>query len=176
MSSCWDEISSRQKRANSKIHFTIDRDDFIPGWNFTCKHPLKLVKYFKDGIVSNGFLFLQKTHSTVNDEIKWKDDFESFPRMVNFPVFWFVSQAPKNFILGLCYHTMMAENFILTDLHYSNTVAGQVKTLSNLTEMLTKLHFTNTAQKLKFSIKDFFSKCDQIRSFLRIWSHLLRKS
>ena len=33
-----------------------------------------------------------------------------------------------------------------------------------------------TAQKIKFSIKDFFSKCDQIRSFLRIWSHLLKKS
>ena len=29
---------------------------------------------------------------------------------------------------------------------------------------------------LKFSIKDFFSKCDQIRSFLRIWSYLLKKS
>ena len=36
--------------------------------------------------------------------------------------------------------------------------------------------WTITAQKLKFSIKDFFSKCDQIRSFLRIWSYLLRKS
>ena len=23
---------------------------------------------------------------------------------------------------------------------------------------------------------DFFSKCDQIRSFLRIWSHLVKKS
>ena len=33
-----------------------------------------------------------------------------------------------------------------------------------------------TTQKIKFSIKDFFSKCDQIRSFLRIWSHLLKKS
>ena len=32
-----------------------------------------------------------------------------------------------------------------------------------------------TAQKMKFSMKDFFSKCDQIRSFLRIWSHLLKK-
>ena len=32
-----------------------------------------------------------------------------------------------------------------------------------------------TAQKREFSIKDFFSKCDQIRSFLRIWSHLLKK-
>ena len=37
--------------------------------------------------------------------------------------------------------------------------------------------FLYTAQKLKFSIKDFFiSKCDQIYSFLRIWSHLLKKS
>ena len=29
---------------------------------------------------------------------------------------------------------------------------------------------------MKFSIKDFFSKCDQIRSILRIWSHLVKKS
>ena len=33
-----------------------------------------------------------------------------------------------------------------------------------------------TTQKLKFFIKDFFSKCDHIRSFLRIWSHLLIKN
>ena len=35
---------------------------------------------------------------------------------------------------------------------------------------------TETAQKMKFSIKDFCSKCEQIRSFLCIWSHLLKKS
>ena len=35
---------------------------------------------------------------------------------------------------------------------------------------------TITAQKMKFSIKDFFSKCDQICSFLGIWPHLLKKS
>ena len=34
----------------------------------------------------------------------------------------------------------------------------------------------DTAQTMKFSIKDFSSKCDQTRSFLRIWSHLLEKS
>ena len=34
----------------------------------------------------------------------------------------------------------------------------------------------NTTQKMKFSIQDFFSKCDQIFSFLWIWSHLLKKS
>ena len=29
---------------------------------------------------------------------------------------------------------------------------------------------------MKFSFKDFFNKCDQIRSFLRTWSQLLNKS
>ena len=36
--------------------------------------------------------------------------------------------------------------------------------------------FAITAQKMKFSIKDFFSNCDQIRRKLRIWSYLLKKS
>ena len=39
-----------------------------------------------------------------------------------------------------------------------------------------ELRRSHTAQKMKFSIKDFFSKCDEIRSFLRTWSHLLKKS
>ena len=34
----------------------------------------------------------------------------------------------------------------------------------------------STAQKMKFSIKDFFRKYDRIRSFLRIWLDLLKKS
>ena len=34
----------------------------------------------------------------------------------------------------------------------------------------------NTAQKMKFFIKNFFSKYDQIRCLLRIWSNLLTKS
>ena len=33
-----------------------------------------------------------------------------------------------------------------------------------------------TAQKMKFSIKYFFNKCDQIHRKLRIWSNLLKKS
>ena len=35
---------------------------------------------------------------------------------------------------------------------------------------------SNTAQKKNFSIKGFFSKCDQIRSFLRILAHLPKKT
>ena len=34
----------------------------------------------------------------------------------------------------------------------------------------------DTAQKMNFSFNDFFNKCEQIRSFLRIWSHLMKKS
>ena len=33
----------------------------------------------------------------------------------------------------------------------------------------------STAQKMKFSIKNIFSYCDQIRKKLQIWSHLLKK-
>ena len=33
---------------------------------------------------------------------------------------------------------------------------------------------SHLAQSLKFSIKDFFSKCDQVHSFLRIWSSILK--
>ena len=35
---------------------------------------------------------------------------------------------------------------------------------------------SNTAQKIKFSIKDFFSKRDQIRKKLQFWLHLLNRS
>ena len=42
--------------------------------------------------------------------------------------------------------------------------------------LLTKAMNPNTTQKAKFSIKNFFSKCDQIRWKVRIWSHLLKKS
>ena len=43
------------------------------------------------------------------------------------------------------------------------------------TDLILKVVIT-TAQKMKFSIQNFFSKCDQICRFLRIWSHLLKKS
>ena len=33
-----------------------------------------------------------------------------------------------------------------------------------------------TAQKMKFSIQDFFSKCDQIRRKVHVRSHMLKKS
>ena len=53
----------------------------------------------------------------------------------------------------------------------------QEKQVLTRKDSLTKaIQYITTAQKIKFSIKDFFSKCDQIRRKLRIWSHLLEKS
>ena len=42
----------------NKINFIFNN---VKGFQFTTKR-LKLIKYFKDKIVSNGFLFLQETH------------------------------------------------------------------------------------------------------------------
>ena len=39
-----------------------------------------------------------------------------------------------------------------------------------------RILWLTTAQNMKFSIKDSFSKCDQVRRKLRISSHLLKKS
>ena len=40
---------------------------------------------------------------------------------------------------------------------------------------MTSCSCLRTAQKMEFSIKDFSSKFDQMRSFLQIWSHLREK-
>ena len=46
----------------------------------------------------------------------------------------------------------------------------------NIGTKLVNIKLVFTTQKLKFSNKDFFSKCQQFRSFIQIWSHLLKKS
>ena len=57
-------------------------------------------------------------------------------------------------------------------------VLFKVSALKNFEKFTVKhlCHRLIVTQKMKFSIKDFFCKCDQIHSFLFIWSHLLKKS
>ena len=40
------------------------------------KKSLKLFEYFREKLSSNGILFLQETHSTINNKLKWKDEFK----------------------------------------------------------------------------------------------------
>ena len=53
----------------NKINFISNN---VKDFQSTSKR-LKLIKYFKDKIASNG---LQETHPTVIGQIKWKDDFK----------------------------------------------------------------------------------------------------
>ena len=42
----------------------------------TSKKRLKLFSFFKNKIFSNGIIFFQETHSTKENEIMWKDEFD----------------------------------------------------------------------------------------------------
>ena len=66
----------------------------------------------------------------------------------------------------------LLKKFLLWSAFLVNNVLGK----ENATQWNISYWRKITAQKMKFSIKDFFSICDQIHSFLRIWSHLLKKS
>ena len=134
-----------------KINFISNN---VKGLQSTNKR-LKLIKYFEDQIVSNGFLFLQENHSTVNDEIKWKNDFKGevfylHGKSSSYGVLICFIGSKKIFIRNklsdndgrilILDADIDDENFILINLYNPNTEAEQLKTLSKLTEMLTKLH------------------------------------
>ena len=71
-----------------------------------------------------------------------------------------------------------------SDLQYVNWFVLSSSSSKNLSAklFLSGLHscsfnpYQILRKKMKFSIRDFVSKCDQIRRKLRIWSHLLKKS
>ena len=71
-----------------------------------------------------------------------------------------------------CIQDLMNEVFLRK---YSTAKELLILAKKALSEMLDRV-LNTLHNKMKFSIKDFFSKCDQIRSFLRIWSYLLKKS
>ena len=84
--------------------------------------------------------------------------------------------------MGLPSKVVTASNIFLKDKNevvfnvpkYCSIFKNYFPTLAQ--NLVSKLPLSPTAPKMKFSIKDFFSKCDQIRTKLRIWSHLLKKS
>ena len=68
----------------------------------------------------------------------------------------------ENFIFCAVIYLCMPEIFLVDKKSHVKVV------------QLSPLDKTHTAQKMKFFIKDFFSKCDKIRR--KHWSHLLKKS
>ena len=82
------------------------------------------------------------------------------------------AQAWKFIKKRLCDFYETFKNIFFTDQFRATASALRNRLLKNLKYMEAS---PVTEQKIKFSIKDFFSKCDQIRKKLRIWSHLLKK-
>ena len=64
---------------------------------------------------------------------------------------------------------MLQELLILLKIRKFHKLQSNVRLSKLRTESI-------TTQKMELSMKDFLSKCDQISSFLWIWSHLLKKS
>ena len=99
---------------------------------------LKLIKHFKDKIISNGILFFKETHSTDNDGIKQKNYFEG-------EVYYssvcrcFIGSDDRILTLDV---DIGDKNFILINLYNHDIEVEQLKTLSKLLEILTKLHLT----------------------------------
>ena len=74
-----------------------------------------------------------------------------------------------------CYIILLSQlSYTYRLIHFSDLLFTY--SLIQIFPLTAQFYETFTAQKMKFSNKDFFSKCDQIRSFLRICSHLLKKS
>ena len=91
------------------------------------------------------------THS-VRNKVMWQDFFNPFLPNV---LFWFNAETYEN-------------------LWFSNVFRGNQKGTFRRNGLINMNKTVDTAQKMKFCIRDFFITCDQIRRKLRIWSHLLK--
>ena len=121
------------------------------------KKRLKLIEYFKSKITTHGILFLQETHSSSDDEQKWRDNFGgntffshgkrnscgvliSYIGTHNFVV---NNQKTDNdgriLILDV---TINDVNFVLINLYNANTETEQVSVLNNLSSLLEKFDVT----------------------------------
>ena len=72
--------------------------------------------------------------------------------------------------------TLMSPCFKFHDSPFLRKLVENRAVSSYVLNLLIIITIIIAAQKMKFCLKNFFSKCEQICSFLRIWSHLLKKS
>ena len=91
---------------------------------------------------------------------------------------WLFEFTNKNYVLRNMSLLKRKRNFTV---HYGSeklsSLAPKIMELvpDSIREEKTSIFKNTLHKKMKFSIKGFFSKCDQILSFLRILPHLLKK-
>ena len=82
--------------------------------------------------------------------------------------------------LSLCFFSVYYFSFaLLTIIRTTKWQSKHINTTPNINKLITISSWQNQDnlhKKMKFSMKDSSSKCDQIRRKLRIWTHSLEKS
>ena len=118
---------------------------------------LSVVEYFKNKLGNDGILFLQETHSTLNDENIWKNDF-------NVPVFYshgtsqscgvlFAYFGNLNFSVNkqvgdkngriLILDVNIDEiRYVLVNIYIATSEAEQVQVLGELSELMKNMNFS----------------------------------
>ena len=122
---------------------------------------LSIIEYFKNKIGKNGILFLQQTHSTTNDEGKWKNEFSG-------PVFYSHGTSNSCGVLitffgnnKKCVNSQLTDKYggilildvtkdgseyILVNFYNANTESEQPQVLNNLSELMKKVNVTQGKQ------------------------------
>ena len=122
------------------------------------KKRLKLFEYLKSNINFNGFILFQETHSSLNDEKQWKDEF-------NGPLFFshgktnscgvatgfcgknsfdlIDQKSDENGRILIIEAKINEDNFIVMNIYNSNTESEQSKTFSVLQNMLDDIKISN---------------------------------
>ena len=128
---------------NSEITFISNN---VKGIQNSAKR-IKLFKYLKSYVTGNGFIFVQETHSCINDEIKWRGKFNgelffshgktsSCGVAIGFYGSKTIEQIKK--ISDKSGRTLLVEAttdytvFVLIHIYNANTKSEQLETLSDL--------------------------------------------
>ena len=85
--------------------------------------------------------------------------FQLWPHFLHVKKVYKIRSFQPDFIITILFFTILTSNF-----------------LNLICQVFAPFWVNFTAQKMKFSIKNFFNKCDQIHTKLQIWLHLMRKS
>ena len=118
---------------------------------------LSFVEYFRNKLGNNGILFLLETHSTFNDEIIWKNDFNgsvfysygtsqscgvliAYFGNLNFSVNKQVGDKNgRIFILDV---NIDGIKYVLVNIYNANNEVEQVQVLSELSELMKNINFS----------------------------------
>ena len=115
---------------------------------------IKLFEYLKSYVTVNGFIFLQETHSYINDEVKWRDEFNgelffshektnSCGVAIGFYGSKTIEQTNK--ISDKSGRNLLVEAtiddtvFVLISIYNAHTESEQLETLSNLVSIIDKV-------------------------------------